>query len=123
MSFIEVESWEIGAGNAEAHHESIRRWFAYVREHHADMFAEWKSTRYFRQLSAEGHPSGRYIMMFEFSSRAGRDAYKVRRRTWDSYAQYRNTWVRGTRLLPMRWFTSCMSGWPLTISRSSRATA
>jgi hypothetical protein len=90
MSFIEVESWEIGAGNEEAHHESIRRWFAYVREHHADMFAEWKSTRYFRQLDAEGHPTGRYIMMFEFYTRAGRDAYKVRRRTWDSYVQYRN---------------------------------
>lgn len=89
MSFIEVESWEIAEGNEADHHESIRRWFAYVREHHADMFAEWKSTRYFRQLNADGQPTGRYIMMFEFYTHEGRDAYKVRRRTWDSYADYR----------------------------------
>src|SRR5262245_33688835 len=90
MSFIEVESWEIAAGNEDVHHERIRRWFAYVREHHADLFAEWKSTRYFHQLDAEGQPIGRCIMMFEFYTRAGRDAYKVRRRTNDLYAQYRS---------------------------------
>ncbi len=90
MSFIEVESWEIGAGNEEAHHASIRRWFAYVRAHHADLFAEWKSTRYYRQLDGAGQPTGRYIMMFEFYTREGRDAYKIRRRALDAYEQYRS---------------------------------
>ena len=90
MSFIEVESWEIGSGNEEAHHASIQRWFEYVRTHHADMFAEWKSTRYYRRLDTAGSPTGRYIMMFEFYTREGRDAYKIRRRTWDSYAAYRD---------------------------------
>lgn len=89
MSFIEVESWEIGPGNEQAHHERIRQWFAYVREHHADMFAEWKSTRYYRQVDTTGQPTGRYVMLFEFYTLAGRDAYKVRRRTLDTYAQYR----------------------------------
>jgi hypothetical protein len=89
MSFIEVESWEIAEGNEEAHHESIRRWFAYVEQRYPEMFAEWKSTRYFRQVDTAGNPTGRYIMMFEFYTLEGRDAYKIRRRTLDSYAAYR----------------------------------
>ena len=71
MSFVEYEYWRIATGNEAAHHELIRRWFDFVREHHADLFSEWKSTRYFRQVSREGEPTGTYIMLFEFHSLAG----------------------------------------------------
>jgi hypothetical protein len=38
MSFIEFEYWQVAAGNEETHHERIRQWFAFVREHHAELF-------------------------------------------------------------------------------------
>jgi hypothetical protein len=50
MNFYELETWRIKPG-AEAEHDAlIRRWFAYVGAHHADLFPEWESTRYFRDL-------------------------------------------------------------------------
>ncbi|MEM7332104.1 MAG: hypothetical protein AAF490_08430 [Chloroflexota bacterium] len=79
MSFIEFESWEIKSGDEEAHHQMIRDWFNFVRDHHQALFAEWKSARYFRQLSKEGEPNGSYIMMFEFHTLDGFNAYKTRR--------------------------------------------
>jgi hypothetical protein len=90
MSFLEVESWTIKEGNEEAHHEMIRAWFRYVQEHHADMFAEWKSARYYREMTRQGEPLGRYIMLFEFHTHEGFLAYKTRRKDWSGpYADYK----------------------------------
>lgn len=90
MSFIEVETWEIGEGNEAAHHEIIRAWFRFLHEHHAELFAEWKTARYYRQVDREGQPTGRYIMMFEFYTVEGHHAYKARRKDWSGpYATYK----------------------------------
>ncbi len=57
----------------------------------ADMFAEWKSTRYYRQVDREGEATGLYIMLFEFHTRAGHHAYKARRKDWSGpYAEYKS---------------------------------
>jgi hypothetical protein len=91
MSFVEVESWSIKEGSEAAHDDMIRQWFQYVETHHADMFQEWKSARYYRQVDAEGKPLGRYIMLFEFHTREGHDAYKERRKDWSGpYAEYKS---------------------------------
>lgn len=91
MSFIEVESWRIKAENEAAHDEMIRQWFRYVKTHHAELFREWKSARYYRQVDPEGAPTGRYIMLFEFHSREGHHAYKERRKDWSGpYAEYKS---------------------------------
>ncbi len=90
MSFIEFETWEIKEGNEAAHDEMIRRWFQYVKEHHAELFQEWKSARYYRQVDRDGEPGGRYIMLFEFHTREGHHAYKERRKDWSGpYAEYK----------------------------------
>jgi hypothetical protein len=90
MSFIEYETWRIAEGNEEAHHDMIRRWFAFVVEHHVDLFPEWKSARYYRQIDHDGIPTGDYIMLFEFHSREGHHAYKERRKDWSGpYAEYK----------------------------------
>lgn len=90
MSFLEIETWEIAAGAEADHHRMMREWFRFVREFHADLFPEWKSARYYRQVDLEGRPSGRYIMVFEFNSLAGRNAYKQRRRDWSGpYEAYK----------------------------------
>ena len=89
-TFIEYETWRIAAGNEEAHHQIIRQWFDFVRTHHADLFAEWKSARYFRQTDREGKPTGVYMMLFEFYSLAGHHAYKERRKDWSGpYAAFK----------------------------------
>ena len=90
MSFIEYETWRIAEGNEEAHHQMIRDWFSFVESHHADLFAEWKSARYFRQTDRDGNPTGTYIMLFEFKSLAGHHAYKERRKDWSGpYEAYK----------------------------------
>ena len=90
MSFTEVESWEIKRGHEEYHYIAIRSWFDYVRTHHSELFAEWKSARYFRQVDRSGNPTGRYIMNFEFYTRVGHDAYKKRRKDWSGpYSDYK----------------------------------
>lgn len=90
MSFLEVETWTIKEGHEAAHHDMIRRWFKYVKKHHADMFEEWKSTRYYRQVDKDGQPTGQYIMLFEFYTREGHHAYKARRKDWSGpYAEYK----------------------------------
>jgi hypothetical protein len=90
MSFIEFETWTIKEGNEEAHHDMIRRWFRYVKDHHADMFREWKSARYYRETDRDGRPTGLYIMLFEFHTLAGHHAYKERRKDWSGpYAEYK----------------------------------
>lgn len=89
-SFIEYETWRIADGNEAAHHQMIRDWFAFVHKHHADLFAEWKSARYFRQTDIDGEPTGTYIMLFEFHSLAGHHAYKERRKDWSGpYKAYK----------------------------------
>ena len=91
MSFLEFETWRVAAGNEQAHDEMIRRWFEYVKEHQADLFAEWKSARYYRQVDRDGNPTGWYIMLFEFRSREGHHAYKERRKNWDGpYEEYKS---------------------------------
>ena len=82
MSFIEVESWTIKNGHHEDHNVAIRNWFTYVKTHHRELFHEWKSARYFKQVDDMGNPTGRYIMNFEFYTRDGHDAYKERRKDW-----------------------------------------
>ena len=82
MSFIEIESWEIAEGHEAVHHEMMRAWFRFVKEHQPALFAEWKSVRYYRQTDATGRPTGRYLMMFEFLSAEARRAYKERRKDW-----------------------------------------
>lgn len=92
MSVIDVEVWTIAEGVAKDEHDAmIRSWFEYVAKHHDEMFQEWKSVRYYRDLDrATRRPTGRYIMMFEFHDIAGRDAYKERRKDWDGpYAEYK----------------------------------
>ena len=90
MSFIEYETWRIAEGNEEAHHQIIRDWFAFVKTHHADLFPEWKSARYYRQTDRDGSPEGTYIMLFEFRSIAGHHAYKERRKNWSGpYETYK----------------------------------
>lgn len=79
MSFIEYETWEIKEGHEEDHHKMIRTWFRFVREHHAELFAEWKSAHYYREVDRDGNPTGRYVMLFEFHTREGHHAYKERR--------------------------------------------
>ena len=78
------------AGNEEAHHQIIRQWFDFVRTHHADLFAEWKAARYFRQTDRDGQPTGVYIMLFEFHSKEAHHAYKARRQEYAGpYAAYK----------------------------------
>ena len=90
MSFIEFETWRVKAGNEAAHDQMIRDWFAFVEQHHADLFAEWKSARYFRETDRDGNPTGKYIMLFEFHTLEGHHAYKERRKNWDgSYEAYK----------------------------------
>lgn len=92
MSVIEVESWRIKPGLEDQHHDIIRQWFVYVREHHAELFREWRSARYYRELDADTkEPTGRYIMLFEFESEEGRQAYKKRRGDFTGpYAEYKS---------------------------------
>ncbi len=90
MSIIEYETWTIKEGVQEAHDDMIRRWFAYVQEHHLSLFFEWKSAKYYRFVDRNGQPTGRYLMLFEFISMEGLHAYKERRKNWDGpYEEYK----------------------------------
>jgi hypothetical protein len=90
MSFIEYETWRIKPEFKQQHDEMIRRWFDFLTQHQAELFPEWRSMRYYRQLSSDGQPTGTYIMLFEFHSREAHHAYKVRRKDWSGpYAEYK----------------------------------
>ena len=93
MSFIEFETWRVRPGIPgidEQHHDMIRRWFDFLISHQAELFPEWKSMRYYRQVSREGQPTGLYIMLFEYHSREAHHAYKERRKDWSGpYAAYK----------------------------------
>ena len=90
MSFIEYETWKIKDGVQADHDKMIRDWFEFVKTHRQALFPEWKSARYFRETDREGHPTGRYIMLFEFYTREGHHAYKERRKDFSGpYAAYK----------------------------------
>ena len=91
MSLFEVETWIPKEGCQEGHDDMIRRWFAFLVEHHDELFPEWKSVRYFRQVERNtSEPTGRYVMMFEYHSHEGFLAYKERRKDWSGpYAEYK----------------------------------
>jgi len=91
MSFLEVETWIPKHGYQEEHDDMIRRWFAYLEEHRDEMFPEWKSARYYKQVDRQTNkPTGRYVMMFEYYTHEGFLAYKERRQDWSGpYAEYK----------------------------------
>ena len=91
MPFFEIETWKVKEGCQADHDEMIRQWFSYLEAHQKEMFAEWKSARYFREVDRNtGTPSGRYVMMFEYHSHEGFLAYKKRRKDWSGpYAEYK----------------------------------
>lgn len=91
-SLIEFEAWRVKPGvAAESHDDIIRRWFAFVRDNRDELFPEWVSTRYYRELDrSTNEPTGRYIMLFEYESPEARDRYKERRKNWDGpYEAYK----------------------------------
>ncbi|MCB0007522.1 MAG: hypothetical protein KDE09_04475 [Anaerolineales bacterium] len=90
MSYIEFETWIVKDGHEEAHQQMLRDWFRFIRTHHPELFAEWKSARYYREISKEGEPTGKYIMLFEFHSKEAHHAYKARRQEYAGpYAAYK----------------------------------
>ena len=90
MSFIEFETWRIKPGHQEDHDDMIRRWFEFVVTRQQELFPEWKSIRYYRQVTRDGEPTGTYVILFEFHSREGHHAYKERRKDWSGpYAEYK----------------------------------
>ncbi len=90
MSFIEFETWRIKPEYQQQHDDMIRQWFHFVQTHQQELFPEWKSIRYFQEVDRDGHPTGTYIMLFEFHSLEGHHAYKERRKDWSGpYAEYK----------------------------------
>jgi hypothetical protein len=90
MSFIEFETWRIKPGFQDQHDDMIRQWFNFLKTYQQELFPEWKSVRYYREVSREGEPTGKYVMVFEYHSRAGHHAYKARRKDWSGpYAEYK----------------------------------
>jgi hypothetical protein len=91
MSFIELETWIPKKGEEEKHHEMVRTWIAFVKEHRDELFPEWKSVRYYRQQERySGKETGRYMMIFEYYDHPRFMAYKERRKNWDGpYAAYK----------------------------------
>jgi hypothetical protein len=90
MSFVEYETWRIKPGYQDQHDDMIRQWFRFVVAHQQELFPEWKSIRYYRQVERDGKPTGTYVILFEFHSREGHHAYKERRKDWSGpYADYK----------------------------------
>jgi len=91
MAFFEFETWKPREGLTREHDEMVRRWFEFVKTHHDELFAEWRSARYFRLVDRHtGQPTGRYAMLFEYVDYAGFLAYKERRKDWAGpYAEYK----------------------------------
>jgi hypothetical protein len=89
-SFYDVVTWSTLPGVQSEHDDVMRQWFAFVRRHHDELFAEWHSARYFRGVTREqGEPINRFMMIFEYNHRAGFLAYKKRRNGYPGpYAEY-----------------------------------
>lgn len=83
-SIFEFETWRLRDDVEQADHdEMIRTWFAFVRDHKDELFQEWRSARYFREVDHDsGEPTGRFIMLFEYASPEARRAYKERRKDY-----------------------------------------
>jgi hypothetical protein len=89
-SFFEYETWRVMPEFKDEHDAMIKRWFDFLTEYQAKLFPEWKSMRHFRQVDRDGAPTGVYIMLFEYHSRAAHHAYKERRKDWSGpYAEYK----------------------------------
>jgi hypothetical protein len=90
VSFVEFETWRIKPGFQAEHDDMIRQWFNFLITHQQELFPEWKSIRYYRQVDREGNPTGTYVILFEFHSREAHHAYKERRKDWSGpYAEYK----------------------------------
>tara|TARA_B100001750_G_scaffold221323_1_gene209803 strand:- start:308 stop:673 length:366 start_codon:yes stop_codon:yes gene_type:complete len=91
MSFYEVETWVPKPDQKINHDKMIRTWFSFVKTHQEDLFPEWRSAQYYREVERNsGETTGRYIMVFEYVSHEGFLAYKARRKTWSGpYAEYK----------------------------------
>ncbi len=91
MSFFEVETWVPKPDRKVDHDEMIRTWFTFVESHKEELFSEWRSARYYREVARDtGQPTGRYVMVFEYVSHEGFLAYKERRKDWSGpYAEYK----------------------------------
>lgn len=89
--FYELETWRPRPGQQAEHDRLIRAWFDYLHAHHAALFPEWRSARFFRELHPETHAAaGTYGMLFGYADQAGFLAYKERRRDWSGpYAEYK----------------------------------
>lgn len=83
MSFYELETWQPRPGVQAEHDALIRRWFGYVREHHAALFCEWASARYFREVERNADAAtGRNAMLFGYRDHAAFAGYKERRKDY-----------------------------------------
>ena len=88
MAVFEVESWVITEGKDKEHDIEMRRWLKWVKDHR-ELFAEWKSVRYFEKTVA-GNESGRYFIVWEYESMAAFEAYKARRKDYEGpYKEYK----------------------------------
>ncbi|MBL8056772.1 MAG: hypothetical protein JNK29_08745 [Anaerolineales bacterium] len=88
--FYELETWRPQSDRAAEHTALLRAWFEFVRARQAELFAEWRSARFFREVRPEsGAATGRFAMLFGYVDHAGFLAYKARRRDWSGpYAAY-----------------------------------
>ena len=91
MSFYALETWIPLPDKQIDHDDMIRQWFSYVVAHQKEMFQEWKSARYLKEIDKDtGEHSGRYMMIFEYVDREGFLTYKERRKDWSGpYAEYK----------------------------------
>ncbi|HJO39772.1 MAG: hypothetical protein QGF21_12615 [Vicinamibacterales bacterium] len=88
MAIFEVESWRVAEGQQAEHDAAMRQWLQWINDHR-ELFAEWKSVRYFNKYIA-GEGSGRYFVVWEYDSLTAFEAYKARRADYGGpYAEYR----------------------------------
>lgn len=83
-SIFDYETWQLRDDVDQADHDKmIRTWFNFVRDHQEELFPEWRSARYFREVDPESdEPTGRFIMLFEYESAEARRRYKERRKDY-----------------------------------------
>lgn len=88
MAIFEVESWRVKQGKEKQHHQALRTWLKFVREHR-HLFKEWKSVRYYvKYIAAE--QSDRHFITWEYDSLCAFETYKKRRKDYKGpYAEYK----------------------------------
>ena len=91
MSFFEVETWVPKPGHKVDHDQMIKKWFLFVKNNKEELFPEWLSARYYREVErGSGAAPCRYVMMFEYTSHKDFLTYKKRRQNWEGpYAEYK----------------------------------